>query len=101
MATFISTVNFTDQGLKAISETTQRAAKLKRSAKKVGIEVTSIYWTMGAFDGVLIFDAPNEETAVAWLLNLGAVGNLRTRTSRAFNAAEMEDVLAKLGSGAK
>jgi uncharacterized protein with GYD domain len=97
MATFISTIKFTEQGIKGIKETTKRAASLKAAAKKMGIKVTNIYWTLGAYDGLLIFEAPDDETATALMLHLGSLGNLRTTTARAFTAAEMDGVLAKIG----
>ncbi len=93
MATFICTIKFTDQGLKNIQETCQRAATVKGSARKLGIKVTSQYWTLGSFDGVLIFEAADDETATAFLLHLGSLGNVKTQTGRAFTAAEMEKIL--------
>lgn len=96
MATFVSTIKFTEQGIKAIGQTTKRAAALKSSAKKLGVKVKDIYWTLGAYDGLIVFDAPDDETATALLLHLGSLGNLQTTTARAFTAAEMESVLAKM-----
>jgi uncharacterized protein with GYD domain len=58
------------------------------------IKVKEIYWTLGAFDGANIFDAPDEETATTALLHLGSLGNVQTTTVRAFNAAEMGQILA-------
>ena len=60
MATFITNINFTQQGIKGIDETTKRAAALKVSAKKMGVKVTDVYWTLGDCDGVLIFQAPDD-----------------------------------------
>ena len=97
MATFISTIKFTEQGIKAIGETTKRAASLKAAAKKMGVKVTNIYWTLGAHDGLLIFEAPDDETVAALMLYLGSLGNVQTTTTRAFNAAEMDKVLALMG----
>jgi uncharacterized protein with GYD domain len=97
MATFITTIKFTEQGLQAINETTKRAATIKAAAKKMGVKVTAIYWTLGDYDGLLILDAPDDETATAVLLALGAKGNVRTTTVRAFDAAEMDQILAKMG----
>ncbi len=96
MATFITTIKFTEQGIKAISETTKRAEAFKAVAKKLGVEVTEIYWTMGAFDGAIIFDAADDETATAALLQLTSMGNVQTSTTRAFTAAEMGKILPKL-----
>jgi len=98
MATFVSTVRFTPQGVKAIGETTKRAASFKAAAKKMGVKVTSIFWTLGAFDGLLVFEAPDDETATAAMLHLGTLGNAQTTTARAFTAAEMDAVLAKMSS---
>jgi uncharacterized protein with GYD domain len=96
MATFITTIKFTEQGVKAIGETTKRADAFKAAAKRMGVKVNQIYWTLGAFDGAIVFDAPDDETVSAALLHLGTSGNVHTTTVRAFNAAEMGKILAKL-----
>ena len=62
----------------------------------MGIKVTDIYWTLGPFDGVIIMEAPDEETATALMLHIGSFGNVQTQTARAFNAAEMETIVAKV-----
>jgi uncharacterized protein with GYD domain len=95
MATFISTIKFTQQGMANIHDTCKRAAALKAAAKKFGVKVTDVYWMMGAFDGLLIFDATDEETVTKLMLYIGAQGNVQTQTARAFNASEMEKILAK------
>jgi len=99
MATFITTIKFTQQGIKGIDETTQRAAAVRAAAKKMGVKVTHIYWTLGDHDGVLIFDAANDETATTLLLYIGALGNVHTTTVRAFTAAEMDQILTKVQVG--
>lgn len=95
MATFITTIKFTAQGVKAIDQTTKRAAAIKAAGKKLGVKITDIYWTLGDHDGVLIFQAPDDETASVLLLQLAAAGNVHTTTCRAFNAAEMDAILDK------
>ena len=99
MATFITTIKFTQQGIKAIDETTKRAAAVKAAAKKMGVKLTDIYWTLGENDGVLIFEAADDETATTLLLHLGALGNVHTTTMRAFTAAEMDKILTKVHVG--
>lgn len=94
MATFITTINFTPQGMTNISDTGKRAAALKASAKKMGVKITDIFWTMGAFDGFLVFEAPDDESATALMLHIGSQGNVQTQTARAFTATEMEKILA-------
>jgi uncharacterized protein with GYD domain len=96
MPTYITTVKFTEQGAKAIGDTTKRAAAFKSAAKKLGVKVSNLYWTLGRFDGLLVFDAPDDETATAAMLQVGAQGNVTTTTARAFTAAEMDAILAKL-----
>jgi uncharacterized protein with GYD domain len=96
MATFITTVKFTQQGIKAIDETTKRAVALKAAGKKLGVKVTNIYWTLGDHDGVLIFEASDDETATTFMLDVGARGNVHTTTCRAFTAAEMDKIVDKV-----
>ena len=96
MPTFISTIKFTQQGIKAISDTTKRAASMKTVAKKMGVKFTTVLWTLGAYDGLLIFEAPDDETATALMLHLGSLGNSETATVRAFSSAEMDGILAKM-----
>ncbi|HEV3259796.1 MAG TPA: GYD domain-containing protein [Gemmataceae bacterium] len=96
MATFITTMHFTEQGIKAVRDTCERAAALKATAEKMGVKVTGLYWTLGAFDGVIVLEAPDDETATAAMLHLSSQGNMRTQTARAFNAAEMQKLLGLL-----
>jgi uncharacterized protein with GYD domain len=93
MATFITTMHFTEQGIKAVQETCNRAAAFKDAAKKMGVKVSGIYWTLGAFDGVIVCEAPDEEAVTAAMLYLGSRGNIRTQTARAYTAGEMQKVL--------
>jgi uncharacterized protein with GYD domain len=96
MATFITTMHFTEQGIKAVRDTCGRAAAFKVTAKKLGVKVTGTYWTLGAFDGLIVFEAPDEETLTAALLHLGSLGNIKTQTARAFGDAEMQKILGLL-----
>jgi uncharacterized protein with GYD domain len=96
MPTFLTTIRFTQQGLQNVRDTTKRAAAFKTAAKKLGVKVGDVYWTLGPFDGVLLFDAPDDETATAAMLQLGQAGNVQTQTARAFKAAEMDAIVGKL-----
>lgn len=96
MATYISLVHFTDQGIRHIKQTTERAKSLIAVASKLGIKIKETYWTMGAYDAVFVADAPNEEAIAALTLSLGSLGNVRTQTMRAYSAEEMKKILAKL-----
>jgi len=93
---FVATIKFTQQGVANIQDTCKRAEQFEESAKQMGVNVQDILWTLGPFDGVLKFDAPDEETATALMLQLGSQGNVQTQTARAYNAAEMNKILSAL-----
>ena len=96
MATYISLVQFTDKGIQAAKETTQRVAEWASKVKASGVVIKDMYWTLGEYDQVCVFEAPDDETAASVLLAADMLGNIRTRTLRAFNAPEMEKILARL-----
>ena len=96
MATFISLLGFTDQGIRKVKQTTKRADAFKAMARKTGVTVKDIYWTVGAYDVVIVMDAPDDETATAVIMSLGALGNVRTHTLRAFSAEEMNRIIGKM-----
>ena len=95
MATFITLIEYTGQGIKNIHESPKRADTFIDAAGKLGIEVKEIYWTLGERDGVLILDAPDDQAVAALLLSLGMAGNVRTHTLRDYDRAEMQAILAK------
>ncbi|HEV3417013.1 MAG TPA: GYD domain-containing protein [Pirellulales bacterium] len=97
MATFITTLKFTEKGIQGIRESGKRAAAFKAAAKKMGIKVIGNYWTLGYFDGVMVFEAPDDETATAAMLQLSGQGYVHTTTGRAFDASEIEKVVTLLG----
>ncbi|MDW5444290.1 GYD domain-containing protein [Polaromonas sp. SM01] len=97
MLTYIALSNFTDQGIRGIKETTQRAEAVKEAGKKFGAKMTQIYWTLGKYDLVAIIEAPDEASAAAFGLAIGMSGNVRMQTLRAYTAAEMNGILGKLG----
>jgi uncharacterized protein with GYD domain len=96
MATYLTNIKFTQQGIKDIDHSTKRVAAIRASARKMGVKVKEVYWTMGEHDGLLIFEAADDEAAAPLLLHLSAMGNVHTSTCRAFTSAEMETILAKV-----
>jgi uncharacterized protein with GYD domain len=96
MATYIALSNFTDQGIRSVKETTKRAEAVQKAAKKFGAKLTQIYWTVGNFDLVIVIEAPDDTSATAFMLSVGAAGNVRTQTLRAFSKGEMNGILGKL-----
>jgi uncharacterized protein with GYD domain len=96
MATYIALSNFTDQGIRNVKDTTKRADAVKDAAKKFGANMTQIYWTLGHYDLVAIIEAPDDKSATAFALAIGAAGNVRTETLRAFTKEEMNGILGKM-----
>lgn len=96
MATYIILSNFTEQGIRNVKDTTNRADTVRETAKKFGVTTKEIYWTLGSFDVVALFDSPDEASITALALALGQAGNVRTQMLRAFNKEEMKGVLGKL-----
>ena len=96
MATFVVLVGFTDQGIRNVKETISRAEAFKEMAKKSGITVKDIYWTLGQYDVIAVCEAPDDEAATAFSLSVSSRGNLRSQTLRAFSFDEMKMILGKL-----
>jgi uncharacterized protein with GYD domain len=96
MAKYVSLLQFTDQGIRSVKDTVQRAAAATAEAEKMGAKITQAFWTIGAYDLVLLVDAPDEETVSAFSLKLGSLGNVKSETMRAFGREEMENILAKI-----
>ncbi len=96
MATFIVLAGFTEQGIRNVKETINRAEAFKEMAKKSGVTVKDMYWTLGSHDIVVVCDAPDDETATALLLSVSSRGYVRSETLRAFSFDDMKKVLGKM-----
>jgi uncharacterized protein with GYD domain len=96
LPTFIVLTHFTDQGIRDATESPKRAGAFKALAKKAGANVREFFWTLGGYDMVAIIEAPDVETMTALGLSVGKLGNVRTQTLRAFNEAEMSEILKKV-----
>ncbi|MEW6339178.1 MAG: GYD domain-containing protein [Paraburkholderia sp.] len=96
MATYVVLSQFTDQGIRTIKNSPQRASQTAELAKSFGCEMKQIYWTMGQYDIVSVVEAPDEQSFAAFGFAIGAAGNIRTQTLRAFNHSEVGAILGKL-----
>jgi len=94
--TYISLVKFTEKGIQNAKQTTQRLDAWAAKVQSMGVTIKQMYWTLGEYDQVCIFEAPDDETAASVLLAAGMLGNIRTQTMRAFSAPEMERILSKV-----
>ena len=95
MATYISLINWTEKGIAQFKDTLERAEAAKKLATKLGGTLKDVYWTVGPYDLVTIYEAPDDESATAFSLALGSQGNVRTTTLRAFSADAMRRIVAK------
>jgi uncharacterized protein with GYD domain len=86
--TYIALLNYTDQGIRNLKQSPQRAQAFRQTAEAAGIKVIAQLWTAGACDGVLILEADNEAKVLGSLASLASSGNVRTQSLRAFDAAE-------------
>jgi uncharacterized protein with GYD domain len=95
MATFISLINFTDQGIRSIKESPARYEAFRAMAEKLGVTVKDIYYTVGNYDLVVVVEG-SDEAATAALLKVGSLGNVRTQTLRGFSVEEMKRIIGKM-----
>jgi uncharacterized protein with GYD domain len=95
MATYISLLSFTDQGIRNVKESPARAEAAKALAAKLGVSFKSLYWTVGQYDLVAIIEG-SEDAVTAFLLKTGSMGNLKTQTMRAYTQDEMTKMIGKM-----
>src|SRR3954468_19634217 len=96
MATFVVLASCTDQGIRNVKETIARAEAFKDLAKKSGVAVKDMYWTLGRHDVVVICEAADDESSTALMLSVASRGYVRSETLRAFSFDEMKNVIGKM-----
>ena len=96
MATYVLLATYTEHGLKGIKDTVKRAESVSELAKRAGLTMKETYWTLGAYDVVAVFEAPDDETMTAFSLSVAKVGNVKTQTLRAFSSKDMASILGKM-----
>jgi uncharacterized protein with GYD domain len=95
MATFIVLANFTDQGIHNIQDSTERLGSFKEMAAKLGVTLKSVHYTVGDYDIIAVVEGSDEGVTAA-LLKLGSLGNVRTRTLRAFSPEEFKTIVSRV-----
>jgi uncharacterized protein with GYD domain len=93
MAKYISLINWTDQGIRNAKETVNRSNVARKAFQDAGGQLIDVYWTLGQYDIIVIFDVPDDETAFRVMLNLGKQGNIRTSTMKAIGEQDMTKIL--------
>jgi len=96
MATFVSLINWTEEGIHNFADTVKRNDDAKALAERLGGRLEHSYWTVGQYDLVTVADFPDDETATAFLLAVGGAGHVRTTTLRAYDAGEVSAIVGKV-----
>ena len=96
MATYVTLLRYTEQGLKNIKEGPSRLEKAKQAFRALGGELKSFHLVQGRYDAIVISEAPNDEVATKFALATGSLGNVRTETMRAFTEEEYRKLVSGL-----
>ena len=97
MPTYIMLANWTDQGGQKVRESPRRLDTAKKALADMGGEFKGFYMTLGDYDLVMIYEAPDDAVAARFALVLGMQGAVRTRTLKAFPEAAYREIIASLG----
>jgi uncharacterized protein with GYD domain len=93
---YVVLANFTDQGIRNAKDSPKRAEAFKQMTNTFGVTVKELFWTQGRYDIVTIVEAPDEFSVMALSLSLGALGNIRSESMRAFSATDMKGIVGKM-----
>ena len=96
MPTYISLIRYTQRGMESIKDSPKRLDAARKAYQQQGGTVRGFYLTMGQYDAIVIGEAPNDETLAKLALSLGAQGNVRTETLRAFTEDEFRKLVADM-----
>jgi uncharacterized protein with GYD domain len=92
---FVILGNWTDQGIRNVKDAPKREADARKWVEQHGGKLWTWY-TFGAFDFMSVLEAPNDETALEFVLNIGRMGNARTTTLKAWSAEDATKVMGRL-----
>jgi len=97
MTTYVMLANWTDQGVLKAKDSPRRLDAAKKALKDMDDEFTFFFLTMGEYDIVAIYEAPDDAVAARFNLQLGMLGNIRTHTLKAFPEAAYREIINSLG----
>jgi uncharacterized protein with GYD domain len=96
MPTYVALFNWTEQGIKTFKDSPSRVDSAQELFSGLGVEVKQIYWTLGPYDLVSVFEARDDESMTAAMVKLGSLGNVRSTTLRAFDRGEFEAIAGRV-----
>ena len=97
MPTYVMLANWTDQGARQVKESPKRVETARKALTEMGGEFKTLYMTMGDYDLIVIYEAPDDAVAARFTLLLGQMGSVRTRTLKAFPEAAYREIIHSLG----
>jgi uncharacterized protein with GYD domain len=101
MPVYVVLGNWTDQGTRDFGGAVQRGNSFRELVEQAGGRVRELVWTLGEYHFIIVLEAPDDETAATLVLRVAAVGNVRSKTMRAFDADQMSDIIARTGQGGR
>jgi uncharacterized protein with GYD domain len=93
MPHYIALVSFTEQGIRDVKNSVKRLDTVEKIAAKHKVKIRDIHWTMGKYDLVVTFDAPDDAALSAFTLENAHLGNVRTETFRAYTREEFANII--------
>jgi uncharacterized protein with GYD domain len=96
MTTYIMLGKWTEQGIRSVRDSAKRLDAAKKMLKDMGGEIKSFHLTMGDYDFVMNYEAPDDAVAARYTLQLGMLGNVRSRTMKAFPEAAYRELISSL-----
>ena len=97
LPTYIMLANWTDQGAQRVKDSPRRLETAKKALVDMGGEFKSVYMTMGEYDLIAVYEAPDDAVVARFTLLLGSLGSVRTKTLKAFPEAAYREIIASLG----
>lgn len=96
METYIILGNYTQEGVSKMKESPARVEAARKAVEAAGGRFLSWHLTLGQYDFVAITEVPDAKAAASILLAIGAQGNVRTETLRAFTEEEFKGVVSAM-----
>ncbi len=96
MPKFISLAKYTAKGIENIKESPNRLSAFKELCESMDVTVDGFYLTMGRYDVVYIFDAPNPEAVAKLVLKISSLGSVTTETLPAFPEEEYRKIISEI-----
>lgn len=97
MPMYVGLLNWTDQGVKNVKETTSRAKHAREAFESMGVKMDTLYWTAGRYDLIALLEAPDDKTLSAAILRVASQGAIRSELLRAYDEAEMSEIIGMMG----